>query len=193
MCIRDSANTLTLNESIEVPLSLIKKNFVHSYCRTCHSFQGSSIPDTKNENGETESTPMTIFDWKFRHVDRKWIWTAITRARDLKKVFFHDYDESAENTEKMMQYFQKKVDNYKSQDKKAKRIMDESKYINKEWLFGCIGKSCGRCGDCLTYDRTGGKIDCNLTAQRLDNALGHYIDNIVPYCVWCNMAMSNRE
>ena len=93
----------------------------------------------------------------------------------------------------MIQYFQKKVVNYKSQDKKAKRIIDESKYINKEWLFVCIGKSCGSCGDCLTYARAGGKIDCNLTAQRLDNDLGHYLDNVVPYCIWCNMAMSNRE
>ena len=51
-----------------------KKNFVHNYCRTCHSFQGSSIDDA-----------ITIFDWKFTHVDRKWIYTSITRATDLNK------------------------------------------------------------------------------------------------------------
>jgi hypothetical protein len=176
------ADTITLNESVEVPLSLIKKNFIHNYTRTCHSFQGSSIDG-----------PITVFDWKFAFVNRKWVWTAITRARDLKKVYFHDYDENQENIEKMMQYFQKKVENYKYQDKRAKREIDGPNYITKEWLFGCIGVGCSRCGDCLTYERVSGKIECNLTAQRLNNDLGHYIDNVVSYCMHCNVAVSNRE
>jgi len=176
------ADNITLNESLEVPLSLIKKNFIHNYTRTCHSFQGSSIDG-----------PITVFDWKFAFVNRKWVWTAITRARDLKKVYFHDYDENQENIEKMMQYFQRKVDAYKYQDKRAKRETDGPNYITKEWLFGCIGKGCGRCGDNLTYERVGGKIDCNLTAQRLNCSIGHYLDNVVGYCQFCNMAVSNRE
>jgi hypothetical protein len=53
----ESANTkFTLN------YTLIKKHFIHSYCRTCHSFQGSSI-----------SGKMTIFDWSFHFVNRKWL------------------------------------------------------------------------------------------------------------------------
>ena len=92
-----------------------------------------------------------------------------------------------------MQYFQKKVDNYKYQDKKAKRQIDERCYLSKDWLLGCIGKSCNSCGDCLTYSRAGGKIDCNLSAQRIDNNIGHQNDNVVPYCLYCNMYMSNRE
>ena len=177
-----SQDNITLNRNLVVPVHLVKKNFVHNYCRTCHSFQGSSIDDA-----------ITIFDWKFVHVDRKWIYTSITRATDLKKVFFHDYDESAENTQKMMQYFQKKIDNYKYQDKRADRQTEGRPYLSKEWLLGCIGKSCNSCGDALVYSRAGGKIDCNLTAQRLDNSVGHYVDNVVPYCIYCNMAMSNRE
>ena len=177
-----SQDNITLNRNLVVPVHLVKKNFVHNYCRTAHSFQGSSINDA-----------ITIFDWKFVHVDRKWIYTSITRATDLKKVFFHDYDESAENTQKMMQYFQKKIDNYKYQDKRADRQTEGRPYLSKEWLLGCIGKSCNSCGDALVYSRAGGKIDCNLTAQRLDNSVGHYVDNVVPYCIYCNMAMSNRE
>ncbi len=40
--------------AIELNRDLIKQHFTHSYCRTCHSFQGSSI-DGK----------ITIFDWRF--------------------------------------------------------------------------------------------------------------------------------
>ena len=136
---------------------------------------------------------MTIFDWKFTHVDRKWIYTAITRATDLKKVYFYKYSENQESKELMMQYFQRKVDRYKGQDKKAKRAIDENAYLTKEWLLSRIGKSCGSCGDCIVYSRDNNKVECNLTAQRVDNSRAHELDNVIPYCVYCNTAMSNRE
>jgi hypothetical protein len=167
---------------IAVPMDLIKKNFTHNYCRTCHSFQGSSI-----------NKPITIFDWKFVHVNRKWLYTAVTRARDLKKVVFYDYEEAKEDKEQMLQYFQHKVEKYKQQDKKAKRVISENSYITKEILAGWVGLSCNSCGDCLTYSRAGGKVDCNISAQRVDNNECHSKENVVPYCVYCNTAVSNRE
>ena len=88
---------ITLSNAMSRPVSLIKKNFVHNYCRTCHSFQGSTIDEA-----------ITIFDHK------------------------------------------------------------------------------------CTYNRSQGKIDCNLTAQRVCNNEAHHLDNVVPYCVYCNTAMSNR-
>ena len=42
---------ITLSNAMPLPISLIKKNFVHNHCRTCHSFQGSTIEDA-----------ITIFD-----------------------------------------------------------------------------------------------------------------------------------
>ena len=47
--------------------------------------------------------------------------------------------------------------------------------------MSCVGKACEH-----------GKIDCNLTAQRVNNNEAHHLDNIIPYCVYCNTAMSNR-
>ena len=58
--------------------------------------------------------------------------------------------------------------------------------------MSCVGKACGSCGDCMTYNRSHGKINCNLTAQRVNNNEAHHLDNIIPYCVYCNTAMSNR-
>ena len=172
---------ITLSNNMSLPVSLIKKNFVHNYCRTCHSFQGSTIDEA-----------ITIFDHKFAFVTRKWLYTAVTRATNLKQVYFYDYDESAEKETDMVQYFARKVENYRLQDKKANRSIDDSNFITKEWLMSCVGKSCGSCGDCLTYSRTQGKIDCNLSAQRVCNNEAHHLDNVVPYCVYCNTAMSNR-
>ena len=32
--------------TLTLPIHLLTKNFVHTYCRTCHDFQGSSIDET---------------------------------------------------------------------------------------------------------------------------------------------------
>jgi hypothetical protein len=160
-----------------VPIYTVRKNFIHNYCRTCHSFQGSSLDER-----------ITVFDWKFAHVNRKWLYTAVTRATELKNVLFCDYDENAEREEAMLQYFAKKVERYKQQDKKAQREVNESCFVTVKWLTDCLGKCCNGCGDALVFER--GKS--NLTANRIDTTVGHEIDNIVPYCCWCNCCLSNK-
>ena len=50
----------SINESYTVPIKSIKANFIHGYCRTCHSLQGSSI-----------SREITIFDWELFYTSRK--------------------------------------------------------------------------------------------------------------------------
>ncbi|MFM7987488.1 MAG: hypothetical protein ACKPKO_50065, partial [Candidatus Fonsibacter sp.] len=77
-------------------------------------------------------------------------YTAVTNATNLKHVYLYDYDESAEKEKDMIQYFTRKVENYRLQDKKANRSIGDASFITKEWLMGCVGKSCGSCGDCLT-------------------------------------------
>jgi hypothetical protein len=86
-----------------------------------------------------------------------------------------------------------KVQRYKSQDTKAGRAIVEQGYVDKEWLKGCYGKSCQSCGDCLVYTIEDKMVTSNLTAQRVDNTIGHEIDNIVPFCHWCNCAVSDRD
>ena len=112
----------------------------------------------------------------------------MTGATELKNALFYDYDENAEKEEAMLQYFARKVDRRKQQDKKAKRDVQNLCYVTVGWLTGCLGKSCSGCGDALIYER--GKS--NLTANRIDNTVGHEIDNAVPLCCWCNCALSTR-
>ena len=54
--------SMILDGGVEIPLGVARANFIHGYCKTCHSFQGSSI-----------DKPVTIYDWNFKHVDRKGI------------------------------------------------------------------------------------------------------------------------
>ena len=92
---------ITLSNAMTIPVSLINNNFVHNYCKACHSFQGSTIEEA-----------ITIFDHKFAHFTRK----VALQCRHQgygpqKKVFFYEYDESKENEREMIQYFTRKVEN----------------------------------------------------------------------------------
>lgn len=179
-------NDITINDDNETCVTLdkdlIKKHFIHAYCRTCHSFQGSSIADK-----------ITIFDWKYKFVNRKWIYTAVTRATELKNVYFYDGTLGKDDIDediKLKKYLEMKVANYISQDLQHGREITTN-YITVDWLKQQFGKSCPECGDCLRYDVIDGyKINSNLTADRLDCSECHHINNIVPCCTTCNQKTS---
>ena len=86
-----------------------------------------------------------------------------------------------------------KVMRYRGQDEKAKREIDERNYVTNAWLKMAYGSCCGNCGDCLSYSVENGKIESNMTAQRIDNKVAHVIDNLLPFCNYCNCALSNRD
>jgi hypothetical protein len=175
-------STATLDNGIKLNVVLLRSNFIHNYCRTCHSMQGSTIKDK-----------ITIYDWQHFFVSRKWLYTAFTRAEYLDNVMFFDYKEQAENRRALDRYLERKIERYKQQDLKAGRHIDEKDYITPEWLFNCFGKSCNCCGDCLVYEVEGGVVKSNITAQRIDNEVGHEMGNCVASCDYCNCAMSNKE
>ena len=179
--LENNDNTLILqdgDDTVEVRKSTVEKFFVYNYCRTCHSFQGSSIDDK-----------ITIFDWRFKFVNRKWLYTAVTRATDLKNVVFYSGKDEGYDDRLLQKYLDLKVQHYKRQDKESKRKIS-SNFITAHWLKDQFGKSCPGCGDCLTFEIKGGKVESNLTADRFDNDLDHNLENITPLCCTCNQRKS---
>jgi len=176
--------SLTFENDICVSLKDIRSNFIHGYCKTAHSYQGSTV-----------DKPITIFDWKFRHVDRRWIYTAVTRTTKLDNVSFYQYIEKSDKEEDKIlnDYLDLKVRRYRVQDEKGNREIDERNYVSRDWLKNAFGSCCGNCGDNLIYSIENGKIESNLSAQRIDNEVAHMIDNIIPFCVYCNCSLSNRD
>ena len=169
---------------VEVKYDMVRSHFIYDYCRTCHSFQGATIEE------ET-----AIFDWEHFYVSRYWLWTAITRAKNLNNIRFFLNKESDSRLDYQIIdcYLQKKIAAYKLQDIKAKREICSSKlYVSVSWLSSCFGKCCKSCGQTFSYDISGGNVTSNLTANRVDNNQPHYIDNITPLCVDCNCSLSNK-
>ena len=87
-------------------------------------------------------------------ITREWFYTALTRSTDINKVkFYGSYDEVDElNEGTMRRYLQRKVNQYKLQDLKAGRTIDETKYIAADWLMDRINSSCNKCSCIFTFD-----------------------------------------
>ena len=134
---------------------------------------------------------MTIFDYKYHFVDRKWLWTAITRATDLNNVWFYEFTEKPENINNIKSYFNKKIEGYRLQYNKANRTSSNN-YVNVDWLMSCINKRCDHCGCNLELNLDSGYPCSNITAQRVDNNMDHNLDNIIPMCKICNCSLSNK-
>ena len=85
-----------------------------------------------------------------------------------------------------MSYYNRKVENYKLQDRKGGRQIPKEGYVNTDWFLNNITNSCNYCGCGFTIDINRGGIKSNLTCQRVNNEESHTLDNIVPYCRRCN-------
>lgn len=174
------------DETMKLKIQFVDEHFIHYYCNTCHSRQGSTI-----------KKPITIHEWSFHFVSRKWLYTAITRATHFDNVYFMVSDKTIQKdiedkqNKAIWHYFKNKVSNYMKQDKNAGRdIRDECErniYITINWLKNCINKNCGCCGNKFTIDIDDDyNVSSDITAQRIDNSLPHIIDNIEPMCIICN-------
>ncbi len=150
-------------------------------CLTAHSVQGLSIDDE-----------VTLFDCNTPYVDRHFVWTAITRVRDLDKItyFEHSQDEvqSLEDS-KLKQFLKLKIDGYKRQDMDAKRTINKEDFIDVTWFCKQV-LSHDRCPLCnckyyiVTDERN--DIKCNISVDRLDNEIFHSKENCQLMCIECN-------
>ena len=168
------------NNVFHMERDMLWKIFALPYCYTCHSKQGCSIAEA-----------ITIFDANTPYVDRYWLYTAITRARELDKVsiFIHS-DQSVAKLEesKLKQYIANKVNCYKEQDKLANRPITED-YVDWDWYEKEFGKnqSCHHCQKGFEWKVDKDKnITSDLTFDRLDDSICHSKGNLVLSCWYCN-------
>jgi ATP-dependent exoDNAse (exonuclease V) alpha subunit len=107
-------------KTITIEKKQVDKHFAFSFCNTVHSSQGDSI-----------NQAYVIADWKGKWSCDKWLYTAITRTRSLKNVWFLEENLlSAVDSRKRMHEL---ISGYKDQDKKAKRVYREEDYITVDW------------------------------------------------------------
>ena len=126
-------------------------------------------------------------------MDQKWLYTAITRATDLKRVNFFNGKCKEFNNELLQTYAKHKIKNYMDQDRKAKRPIDLDNYMKPKQFISWIKSCCSSCGDPFLFEISRSvSITCNLTARRPDNDEADNQNNVIPLCITCNCSLSNR-
>ena len=133
---------------------IVDANFIYSYCATTHSSQGASVKES-----------MTIHEWNLPFVSREFLWTAITRCVDFRKVKFYcnpDFDKQMDKN-MIMRYFKNKVENYKIQDRRAQREINEEEYISAEWCLSQFRARCQKCNTSFNFETKKGKLCSNFT------------------------------
>ncbi len=172
----------------------IHKHFQYSFAGTAHSYQGLSL---------VAGEKTTILHANHAFSSREWLYVAITRARDLNDLQFvllSEYEVKDSQKWREKKYWSFKIDQYKEQDRRAGRSIEETdtlKYINEDWFLEKIEKktSC-KCGAVfeVVYMPETASVKSNLTANRIDNRLSHFIQpkNIQAMCLDCNRRLGNR-
>ena len=75
-----------------------------------------------------------LHDWNYHFVNRKWIYTAVTRTTYLSNVKFVVNDDIAPDFKKLTTYFKDKIKGYINQDKANDLDIDRDNYITVDWL-----------------------------------------------------------
>ena len=83
------AEKIIIDDGVEMDGKRLKKHFTFAYANTCHSWQGSTIDNR-------EGNRVIICDWNHRIADKRWLYTAITRATNLDNVFLISSDNNNE-------------------------------------------------------------------------------------------------
>lgn len=186
--VKKTSSEITLLDEVDnieykITPSMLAGNFRYPYAYTCDSVQGMSF-----------SEKLTIFDSNIPYCDRKFIWTALTRARSLSNVQFYIHSDSEVKmwcSNRIRLYFKLKVQSYKEQDKKKSRTYKDDEYITEEWINKQLETKDYKCCGCQKYlnleINENSEIISNLTVDRKDNTKAHTMANCQLMCLQCNI------
>ena len=93
------------------------------------------------------------------------------------------------------QQIERKMQGYKYQDVE-KKVFDSSKFVNLEYVLKLLSDSQMQCYYCkekvfVLYEMA--RENCQWTLDRIDNALGHNMENVLISCLDCNLKRRCRS
>lgn len=156
-------------ERLTVSGAELLRCFTLAHCATVHSLQGGSLDE-----------PYVVAD--LRYATRRWLYTAVSRARDLRHVHFLVQDLAALNK---MSVARDMVAGYRMQDL-VRPEYDPTDYVTPEWIleaYEACGGTCRGCGAFMTFEKS---CPTKVTVNRLNNAAAHVRSNSELLCLRCN-------
>ena len=138
------------------------------------------VPKVKSVRKETDKWR---FDEKFLELDKQWAClSAIKNGDDLP-------DDFKEVCREMRRQIQNKVSSYKMQDIQKQKYNDE-KFVDLNFVVDLLhekGLKCFYCRESVYLFYNYVRENKQWTLERIDNAMGHNVDNVEIACLLCNL------
>eukprot|EP00734_Pompholyxophrys_sp_LG126_P000098 Pompholyxophrys_sp_v1_NODE_6_length_8036_cov_9.951134.p1 type:complete len:1617 gc:universal NODE_6_length_8036_cov_9.951134:1979-6829(+) len=173
-------NIFDISDSNKEDITIYVKDLKHfnfKYAHTCHSVQGTS------------KDAITLCDIDHPFVDKNWLWTAITRCRDLSKISFR-VKKNQDDTILLKQHVYSKISSHKAEDNKKNRIFDNKDYVDYNEVIHLYNIQKGQCyfSHCskqlmMNYNKE--NRDLQFSINRIDNNRAHIKGNCVISCLSC--------
>jgi hypothetical protein len=172
---------------VRVTLAQALQCFSYSHAFTGHAQQGMSVDGA-----------VTIFDhnvsWlssdgEVCGVNAQWVYTALSRARDLEKLYVFVGALGAAVSEREFELaMERKIYSYQASDRMAGRVWVEEDYVSVAGIKDLMGAQRGLCAGCgcVLQQRWEKGDHEQLTVDRKDNAKAHVRDNCQLLCLKCN-------
>ena len=158
------------------------------YSITGHSSQGDTIYEK-----------YAIHDIGAFCMSAKWFWTSITRSINLSNIYVVlSADNDARIEKACLAVARTKLKSYIETDKATNRLEDKDRYDEKgmaELAKNAHGRRChSLCGEtCESVMDIFGEGSEAISFDRMNNNLGHRLDNLRCVCVGCNRRGQDRD
>lgn len=155
------------------------------------------IANNKKHNNIKDTIPNTE---KKRVVAEKWIFPSEeylyeSQLRNIETIHANDYNSINNITKIMLQEINKKIYSYKQQDL-SKHHLDNNKFIHLKSILEKMLECKLKCYYCqcemlVLYDIS--RENKQWTVDRINNDLGHNVDNYYLACLECNLRRRRRS
>ena len=178
--------------TIDINIKSIHKFMKLPYCMSVDSAQGLTFELGKKT---------TVMDCDIAHIDRNYIYVALTRVQQISDIIVLESSESDKQILRRSHqdlYLRLKIQGYKKQDKRAGREIIEEEYCTIYDIYNmwarqerCNGGYCGGEEFYITNNGNGREIS-NITLQRRINGTSHHKKNCFLMCDKCNKILSDK-
>lgn len=126
-------------------------------------------------------------------VERKKLLPELYYEKTEQETILYNEDDEVRNL--LNKNIKTKMSSYKQQDSSKNRYVEES-FITLEYVMNLLKKEyckCVYCKDVMLLFYTKPHDKSQWTLDRIDNDIGHNVDNVVVSCLSCNIQKRKRD
>lgn len=176
---------ITFENHGPMDVDFVRANFSYDYACTGHKVQGKTL-----------SKPLVIWHPLHKHIEREWIYVALTRTKDGVPLYWTTKPDADEITEvQIKKQIVKAIHGYKCQDRKKGAVNDLTPESVRKLCEDAHWKCWSPMRDCHVVCAPAPERNkpASWTLDRVNSKKPHNLDNVRLCCLQCNSRKRNRH